>query len=386
AILDAGVRNIEQYKNIQEFKLDRLETAYLAGCVAGLMTKTGKVGMVGGADMGVINEIIAGWQQGLRKTNPKVVDLVVYANSFSDPSKGKELGLSLASKGCDIIASAAGGTGVGAAQAAAEVGKPFVAWDVHYPDVLHGLELGSAVNYFEVMFRHYINSVRAGNYRPGTVRVYGIAERACDFEFTVVGFLDTEFDQLAYVSLGTTNPDLFTTNALFLKTTPTSEVEHELVTRYAPRMYYIVSMSDFMEDFTAQLLRATDMFLFFSVVIVFALAIVVVDQIVLIFDVERSAFAKRWILGESPKTRIIALGLESGVLVFMLLIIGSVEALGFAAWFPKMMMLFRYYKQITPDLVSIGIAYGIVVTMMVLMYTWYTRLTFRADIISNSKK
>jgi basic membrane protein A len=185
AILDAGVRNIEQYKNIQEFKLDRLETAYLAGCVAGLMTKTGKVGMVGGADMGVINEIIAGWQQGLRKTNPNVVDLVVYANSFSDPSKGKELGLSLAGKGCDIIASAAGGTGVGAAQAAAEAGKPFVAWDVHYPDVLHGLELGSAVNYFEVMFRHYINSVRAGNYRPGTVRVYGIAERACDFEFPV---------------------------------------------------------------------------------------------------------------------------------------------------------------------------------------------------------
>ena len=183
AILDAGIRNIEEHQNIQEFKLDRLETAYLAGCVAGLISETEKVGMVGGADMGVINEIIAGWQQGLRKTNPNVVDLVVYANSFSDPAKGKELGLSLAGKGCDIIASAAGGTGIGAAQAAAEVGSPFVAWDVHYPDVLHGLELGSAVNHFEVMFRHYINSVCAGDYHPGTVRVYGIAENACDFEF-----------------------------------------------------------------------------------------------------------------------------------------------------------------------------------------------------------
>jgi len=183
ASLQGEIKNIGQYKNIQEFKLNRLETAYLAGAVAGATTKTGRVGIVGGADVGGINEIIAAWQQGLRRTNPKIEDYVAYANTFSDPTKGKELGLMLIRKGCDVIGAAAGGTGVGAAQAAADMKTHFVAWDVHYADILGGLELGSAVNFFDRMFRAYIADVRAGNYKPGVVTEYGISRSACDFEF-----------------------------------------------------------------------------------------------------------------------------------------------------------------------------------------------------------
>ena len=75
------------------------------------MTKNKKVGMILGADIPDINLIGAGWQQGIRHIDPSVEDLVVYAQTFADPSKGKELALSLYGKGCDIVSAAAGGTG-----------------------------------------------------------------------------------------------------------------------------------------------------------------------------------------------------------------------------------------------------------------------------------
>ncbi len=182
ASLQGMIPELDKYKNLEEFQLNRPQTAYLAGIVAGMMTKTNKVGIVGGMDVGGLNEIIAGWQQGLRRVNPNIEDIVVYANSFTDPTIGKEMGLSLVAKGADIIGAAAGGTGVGTAQAAADSGIGFVAWDVHYQDVLGELELGSAVNFFEKMFVAYIDDVLAGKYQGGVLKEYGIADGVCDFE------------------------------------------------------------------------------------------------------------------------------------------------------------------------------------------------------------
>jgi basic membrane protein A len=180
--LQGLIQDRSQYKNIEEFQLNRTQTAYLAGVVAGMMTKTNKVGIVGGADVGGINEIIAGWQQGLRRVNPNIEDIVVYANNFGDPTIGKELGLSLVAKGADIIAAAAGGTGVGTAQAAAASNVPFVAWDVHYQDVLGNLEMGSAVNFFEKMFIKFIEDTISGNFKGGELVEYGISDGVCNFE------------------------------------------------------------------------------------------------------------------------------------------------------------------------------------------------------------
>ena len=78
---------------------------------------------------------------------------------------------------------AAGGTGVGGAQAAAEKGVPFVAWDVHYQDVLGDLELGSAVNFFDLMVIQFIEDAIAGNFQGGQRVDYGISEGVCNFEY-----------------------------------------------------------------------------------------------------------------------------------------------------------------------------------------------------------
>ena len=171
--LDGVIADIGSYPNIQEFGLNRTQTGYLAGVAAACATKAGKVGIVAGADEPVINAIVAGWQQGMRSVNPDIEDMVAYANTWTDPTKGKELGLMLVNEGCDVIAAAAGGTGVGGAQAA----------DVHYQDVLGDLELGSAVNFFDLMVIQFIEDAIAGNFQGGQRVDYGISEGVCNFEY-----------------------------------------------------------------------------------------------------------------------------------------------------------------------------------------------------------
>lgn len=190
--LQSELENIGDYANIQDFHLNRTQTAFLQGCVAALMTKTGKVGFIGGADSGGINEILAGWQQGIAYIANGTTDVVAYCNSFTDPTIGKDYALQLIADGCDVVFGAAGGSSTGCAQAAEEKGIMYAACDVHYPDAAPNAELGSAINHFENMVIAFIDDILAGNYQPGTSREYGIAEGAADYEFASNGTVPQE--------------------------------------------------------------------------------------------------------------------------------------------------------------------------------------------------
>lgn len=194
-ILQGEIPNIEDYPNIQDFHLNRTETGFLQGCAAALMTKTGKVGFVGGADIGSINEILAGWQQGIAYMDNGTEDLVAYCNSFTDPTAGKEYAMQLIAGGCDVIFGAAGGSGTGCAQAAEEQGAMFAACDVHYPDVAPTMEIGSALNYFENMVVTFIDDAVNGNYQGGTSSEYGIAQGAAAYEFAGNGLVPEDIQK-----------------------------------------------------------------------------------------------------------------------------------------------------------------------------------------------
>lgn len=186
--LDGNIENIADYENVGEFGLDRLQTGFLAGCAAALMSESGLVGIAGGADDPTINAIIGGWQQGIAYINDKdgkdVQDIVAYVNSYTDPTTAKELGLTLINKGCDVIGAAAGGSGVGTAQAAAENNCYYVAWDCYYPEVFTGeqLQLGSALSYFENMTIAWVNDAVSGNFRGGERTEYSVDSGACKFD------------------------------------------------------------------------------------------------------------------------------------------------------------------------------------------------------------
>ncbi len=200
-ILQGEMEDIADYANIADFHLNRTETAFVQGCAAALMTKTGKVGFVGGSDSGGINEILAGYQQGIAYINNGTEDVVAYCNSFTDPTIGKEYALQLIADGCDVIFGAAGGSGTGCAQAAQENDVMYAACDVHYPDAAPTAEIGSALNYFEKMVIAFINDTLNGGYQGGTSKEYGIAQGAAGYEFATNGLAPQDIqDQVMAIS------------------------------------------------------------------------------------------------------------------------------------------------------------------------------------------
>ena len=112
--------------NILQVSFSEHEGSYLVGMMAGLASKTNTVGFVGGMDVPLIRKFGCGYAQGVKAVKP---DATVILNmtgttpaAWNDPVKGAEIAKAQKSQGADVIYAAAGGTGVGVLQAAADEG------------------------------------------------------------------------------------------------------------------------------------------------------------------------------------------------------------------------------------------------------------------------
>ena len=121
AIIDVNWLDIP---NLQQISFAEHEGSYLVGMLAAMASKTNTVGFIGGMDVPLIRHFACGYAQGAKAVNP---DITVIANmtgttpaAWNDPVKGGELTKSQISQGADVVYSAAGGTGVGVLQAAAD--------------------------------------------------------------------------------------------------------------------------------------------------------------------------------------------------------------------------------------------------------------------------
>ncbi len=109
------------------------ESSFLAGYIAGYVSKTHKVGFVGGYDNEVIDQFWYGFQAGLAyAANENGADIeatAVYVDSFVDKEKGKSLAAELYDDGCDIVYHAAGQSGLGVIEAAKEADRYVIGVD-----------------------------------------------------------------------------------------------------------------------------------------------------------------------------------------------------------------------------------------------------------------
>ena len=112
--------------NVQSVVFNEHEGSYLVGMLAAMASEDGTVGFIGGMDIPLIRKFACGYAQGALAVNP---DATVIANmtgttpaAWNDPVKGSELTLAQISQGADVIYAAAGGTGVGVLQTAADQG------------------------------------------------------------------------------------------------------------------------------------------------------------------------------------------------------------------------------------------------------------------------
>jgi basic membrane protein A len=110
--------------NVRQIGFAEHEGSYLVGMLAAMASESNTVGFIGGMDVPLIRHFACGYAQGAKAVNP---DVTVVANmtgttpaAWNDPVKGGELTKAQISQGADVVFAAAGGTGVGVLQAAAD--------------------------------------------------------------------------------------------------------------------------------------------------------------------------------------------------------------------------------------------------------------------------
>jgi basic membrane protein A len=110
--------------NVKSVVFSEHEGSYLVGMMAGLATETGTVSFVGGMDVPLISKFACGYAQGVKAANPDANVIVNMTGTtpaaWNDPVKGAELTRSQIGQGSDVVFAAAGGTGIGVLQAAAD--------------------------------------------------------------------------------------------------------------------------------------------------------------------------------------------------------------------------------------------------------------------------
>jgi basic membrane protein A and related proteins len=109
AIVDMVVKG----DNVANITFKEHEGSFLVGLIAGMQTKSNKVGFVGGVNSELIKKFENGFKAGVKSANPDAEILVQYAEDFNKAEKGQQIANTFYQQGADIIYHAAGGTGMG---------------------------------------------------------------------------------------------------------------------------------------------------------------------------------------------------------------------------------------------------------------------------------
>src|SRR3989440_1329531 len=122
--------------NVASMVFKEHEGSYLVGLIAGMTSKTGTLGFIGGMDIGLIHRFEGGYEQGAKAANPNVRVIQNYVGvtdaAWNNPGKGKEIALAQISKGADVIFTAAGNSGLGAFDAVEQSGRDSSGRATHY--------------------------------------------------------------------------------------------------------------------------------------------------------------------------------------------------------------------------------------------------------------
>jgi basic membrane protein A len=173
------IDSVVEAPNVQSVLFREEQGSYLAGMMAAMASRSGRIGFVGGMDIPLIRKFACGYLQGARAVNPQVQ---VFQNmtgstpaAWRDPVRGGELARSQIERGADVIFHAAGGTGTGVLQAAADAGRLGIGVDSNQNHLHPGRVLTSMLKRVDVATRLGFEQARAGTWRAG-VNVLGLEQ------------------------------------------------------------------------------------------------------------------------------------------------------------------------------------------------------------------
>lgn len=174
AIVDGQIENVP---NVRALRFHEEQGSFLAGALAGLMTRSNKVGFIGGMPIPLIEKFQAGYEAGARTTNPTVQTIVEYTGKWDDPGKGKDLANAQISQGVDVIYHASGACGKGVIEAVKDKGNGY--WAIGVDSDQDALAPGRVLT---TMIKHVDNAAYDtvkdevnGRFTSGD-KLYGVAE------------------------------------------------------------------------------------------------------------------------------------------------------------------------------------------------------------------
>jgi basic membrane protein A len=140
--------------NVRSVVYKEQEGSYLVGVMAAKASESGTVSFVGGMDIPLIRKFACGYKGGVMATNPEATVLEAMTGTtpeaWNDPVKGGEITKSQIDQGSDVVYAAAGGTGIGVLQAAADAGKLGIGVDSNQNGLQPGKVLTSMLKRVDV--------------------------------------------------------------------------------------------------------------------------------------------------------------------------------------------------------------------------------------------
>jgi basic membrane protein A and related proteins len=160
--------------NIVSILPDATQIGYMAGALAGLMSKTNNIGFIGGMELDTTKAKLAAYEAGAKAVNANIKVVSAYAGSFSDSAKGKEIADSMVSMNdVDVMFGDASAVDSGAREALANYENRF---DIGQPsDILASQKsdvvIGSVVTDNATMIKICMDDVKSGSF--GNKTIYG---------------------------------------------------------------------------------------------------------------------------------------------------------------------------------------------------------------------
>lgn len=185
AILDSSYENYPD--NLRGMVFSSTQVGYLAGVLAGLMTESDQIGVIGGMEISSVIKFVEGYHNGAQCNNPDVDVLVDYAGTFTDTELGATMAQDMIAQGADVIFGVAGPTGFGGILTATQSGVWAIGVDTDQyislfnSGTVDGSDrlLSSAMKNIDNAVFNTISDVYSGSFTSGSL-VYDLALKGVD--------------------------------------------------------------------------------------------------------------------------------------------------------------------------------------------------------------
>ncbi|WP_372734754.1 BMP family protein [Nocardioides sp.] len=196
AIIDDS--SLADVPNVASLVFAEEQGSFLVGAAAALKTETDHIGFIGGVQVPLIEKFEAGYEAGAQAVNPDIKIDVTYLtqapdfSGFGDPAKGKTAAQGMYDGGADVVFHAAGGSGGGVFEAAADsdakaIGVDSDQYNTADPSV-QDVIMTSMLKNVNVAVYQYLSEVVDGTF-PAGVNTYDLAVDGVGYS-TSGGFVD----------------------------------------------------------------------------------------------------------------------------------------------------------------------------------------------------